>query len=93
MGDGEKEGMGHNRAVAGARLREIITRLSRIDAEMAALGEDKSAIRQQAKGEGFDVKIINIVMNRRRRDPEALAETDALVEMYEKALNALGDDA
>lgn len=92
MSDGNKNGFGHNSTVPGARLREIIRRLARIDEEMAALGEDKSAIRQQAKGEGFDVKIINIVMNRRRRDPDVLAETDALVEMYERALNALGDD-
>lgn len=77
---GEGEGAGHNSIVARERLREIILRLSRIDDEMAALEEERSAIRQQAKGEGFDVKIINIVMKRRRRDPHALAEIDALLE-------------
>lgn len=89
MSESGNEGMGHNQIIAGAQLREFITRLQRIDDEMAALGEDKSAVRQQAKAAGFDVKIINIVMNRRRRDPDVLAEIDAMVEMYERALKGL----
>ncbi|MEQ1890614.1 MAG: GapR family DNA-binding domain-containing protein [Alphaproteobacteria bacterium] len=80
---------GHNQTVAGEPLREIIKRLGRIDDEIAELAEEKSQVRQMAKRAGFDVRIINIVMQRSRQDRETVAETDQLVEMYERALKAV----
>lgn len=82
-------GVGHNQTIAAERLRFYFDRLRRLDDEIAELGQDKSNVRQQAKGEGFDIKIINMVMQRMRQGRDTVAETDALIALYEGALKGM----
>lgn len=81
-------GKGHNsgEAVTADRLRSFVERVERINTEIAERNEDKAEIFKEAKGEGFDTKIMKKVIARRAKDPQALATEAALIETYEAAL-------
>lgn len=83
------EGIGHNRTIAAEQLRGYFHRLRRLDEEIAALAEDKANVRQEARGAGFDIRIMNMVMQRMRQSADVVAETDALIALYEGALKGM----
>lgn len=86
--------IGHNSeagGIAGDRLKSIIERIERLETEKKDIQIDISEIKKEAKGAGFDVKVINIILQRRKRDAADLAEQDAIVELYMKALGMLAD--
>lgn len=86
----EENGIGHNsnrfEDVGAKRLRSIIERAERVIEEKKALGDDLNEIYSEAKGSGFDVKIIKKIIKIRSRDPKKQREEDALVETYKAAL-------
>ena len=67
-------------------LRVSVERIERMDEDIASLNADKSEIFKEARGEGFDVKALRIVLRRRRMDPEKRAEIDSLVDLYQSSL-------
>lgn len=76
----------HNYGIAAAELRQFIEQLEGCDAEIKDVQERKKEIRAEMKARGYDTKVAGIVMKRRKRDKDDLAEEAALVEMYEGAL-------
>jgi|GEM_PF-2507130 len=77
--------IGHN--LPHGQLRAFFERLERVQEEIDALNGDKSEIYAEAKGNGFDTKIMRIVANRRKQDTAELQETDVMIELYENALS------
>jgi uncharacterized protein (UPF0335 family) len=77
---------GHN-SVAGEQLRQIVERIERLDGEIAALNDDKKDIYAEAKGNGFDTKIIKKIVAMRRKDDDERREEELLLEVY---LHAMG---
>jgi uncharacterized protein (UPF0335 family) len=73
-----------------SRLLQIVTRIERISDEIAGLQEDRKDVFAEAKAVGYDVTVLRKVIARRAAGPDAVAETDAMVEAYEAAL---GDPA
>jgi uncharacterized protein (UPF0335 family) len=71
---------------AAEHLKSFIERLERMDEEIKALNEDKRDIYAEAKGAGFDVKILREVLRIRRQDAEDRAEHEAVLELYLRAL-------
>jgi len=85
-------GIGHNSAlggIAGDRLRSFIERIERLEEEKAALLADIKEVYAEAKGTGFDVKILRMVVRRRKMDAAERDELDDLLDVYERACNAL----
>lgn len=74
-----------NRANAG-ELRAIIERIERLEAEKRDAADAQKEVYAEAKGNGYDTKIIRKVIARRKRDRDDLAEEAAVLEMYENAL-------
>ena len=72
--------------VAGDQLRAFVERIEHIEEEIKGLTEDKE-IFAEAKGEGFDVKIVKEVIRIRKQDQEERQEHESLLEVY---LHALG---
>jgi uncharacterized protein (UPF0335 family) len=87
---GEDRGIGDNGPdpVTGGQLRSFIERAERLNEEKAALGEDIKNVFAEAKGVGFDPKIIRKIIAIRKVDPDQRAEEDALLETYMAALDA-----
>ena len=73
-------------AVAGAQLRSFFERIERLSEEKAAIAVDIREVFAEAKGNGFDTKIMRIILKRRAANRAELAEQDALVHTYSKAL-------
>ena len=71
---------------AGDQLRAIVERIEHLDEEIRALTEDKKEIYAEAKGNGFDVKVLRDVIRLRKQDQEQRDERDSLLDLYMSAL-------
>ena len=74
--------------IAGDQLRAIVERIERIEEEIKGLNEDKKEIYAEAKGNGFDVKILREVIRLRKQDQKERDEKETLLEVYLKAIES-----
>ena len=72
--------------VGGDQLRAIVERIEHIEEEIKALNEDKKEIYTEAKGNGFDVKILREVIRVRKQDQKERDEQESLLDVYLHAL-------
>ncbi len=77
--------------IAGDRIRSIIERVEHIEEELKALNEDKKEVFAEAKGEGFDVKVLKEILKLRKQDQEERDEHESLVDLYMSAMMSTGD--
>jgi uncharacterized protein (UPF0335 family) len=77
--------------IAGDRLKSLIERIERLEEEKRALGEDIKEVYAEAKGTGFDPKIMRQIIRIRRRDKDDLDEEESLLDVYKRALGMLPD--
>ena len=73
-------------SIAGEQLRTFVERIERVEEEIKALTEDKKDIFAEAKGQGFDVKILREVIRIRKQDQKELDEHATLLDVYLHAL-------
>jgi uncharacterized protein (UPF0335 family) len=73
-------------SIAGEQLRAFVERIERVEEEIKALTEDKKDILAEAKGQGFDVKILREVIRIRKQDQKELDEHATLLDVYLHAL-------
>lgn len=72
--------------VAGKRLKSFIERIERLEEEKAATSEDIKDVYGEAKGVGFDPKIIRKVIRERKMDAEKRREEYELMDLYKSAI-------
>jgi uncharacterized protein (UPF0335 family) len=72
--------------VAADQLRAIIERIERMHEEKAAIAQDISEIYKEAKGQGFDTRVIKRIVADRAKDSAQLAEFATLYELYCEAI-------
>ena len=72
--------------IAGDQLRAYIERIERLEEEKAALAADVREVFAEAKGNGFDVKIMRQVLRLRKMDGDDRAEEEALLDIYTRAI-------
>lgn len=72
--------------IAVDRLRSFIERIERLEEDKAAITADIRDVFAEAKGEGFDVKILRQVLKLRRMDRNDRQEQQELVDLYMAAL-------
>lgn len=72
--------------VAAGELRQFIERIERLDAEKKDLADQQKEVMAEAKGRGYDTKVIRKVIALRKREPDDIAEEEAVMEMYKEAL-------
>jgi uncharacterized protein (UPF0335 family) len=83
----EEPGEGHNSGgVSGERLRSFIQRIEKLEEDKAAVSEDLKEVYAEAKGVGFDTKIIRQVIRARKVEPEKRREQYELFELYTSAI-------
>jgi uncharacterized protein (UPF0335 family) len=75
-------------SAAQGRLRSIIERIERLEEDKAAILADQKEVLAEAKGEGYDVKILRKVVRIRKQDKAKRQEEDAVLDLY---LSALGE--
>jgi uncharacterized protein (UPF0335 family) len=72
--------------IAQDQLRSFISRIERMEEEKAAISADIKEIYSEAKGNGFNTKILRRVVTIRKQDANERMEQDALLELYMSAL-------
>ena len=83
-------GMTDTIEIAGDRIRSFIERVEHIDEEIKALNEGKKEVLAQAKGEGFDVKVLKEILRLRKLDKDERDEHKSLLDLYLRAMEGAG---
>jgi len=76
-----------NQDVQG-RLRTIVERIERLEQEKSEVMEQIKEVSAEAKGAGFDVKILRMVVRPRKQDRAKRQEEEAILDLY---LSAIGE--
>ncbi len=79
-------GVGHN-SFAKDQLRSFINRVEKLEEERAALTADIREVFSEAKGTGFDTKIMRQVVRLRKMDKADFQEQEAILDLYLNALD------
>lgn len=83
-------GPGHN-GISGQMLRSFVERIETIEAEKRELSADISGIYKEAKGQGFDTKVVREMVKLRRMDALKIIEHEELRDLYMHSLGMLAD--
>ena len=75
--------------VTADELRQFIERLEQLDAEKADIAATTKEVFAEAKGRGYDTKVIRKVIALRKRKPDEIAEEEAIIDMYRAALGMM----
>lgn len=73
-------------SVAAAELRQFIERFERLEAEKKDIADAQKEVMAEAKGRGYDTKVMRKIIAIRKRDANDLAEEEAVLDMYKAAL-------
>ena len=84
------EGGENSQAVAADQIRAFIERIERLEEEKASIAGDIKEVYAEAKGNGFDTKVLRKIVAIRKRDRNELLEQQALLELYLAALGMEG---
>ena len=72
--------------VASERLKAFVERIERLEEEKKALADDIRDVYSEAKGAGFDVKILRQVIRLRKMEPNDRNEMEEVLSVYLRAL-------
>jgi uncharacterized protein (UPF0335 family) len=72
--------------VTADELRQFIERFEQLEAEKKDVAEQQKELMAEAKGRGYDTKVLRKVVALRKRKPDEIAEEEAVLEMYKAAL-------
>ena len=75
-------------ATAQGQLKSIIERVERLEQEKAEVAEQIKEVFAEAKGNGFDVKVLRKVVRIRKQDRAKRQEEEAILDLY---LSAIGE--
>lgn len=78
-------------SVAQDQIRAFIERIERMEEEKKAISDDIKEIYAEAKGNGFDTKVLRMVVRIRKQDHAERMEQNALLDLYLAALG-MNDD-
>jgi uncharacterized protein (UPF0335 family) len=74
---------------AQGKLKSLIERIERLEEDKAAVSTDLKEVYAEAKGEGFDTKIVRKVVRLRKQDKAKRQEEEALIDLYISAIGGL----
>jgi uncharacterized protein (UPF0335 family) len=74
---------------AQGKLKSLIERIERLEEDKAAVANDLKEVYAEAKGEGFDTKIVRKVVRLRKQDKAKRLEEEALIDLYISAIGGL----
>ena len=76
--------------IPGSRIRSFVERIEQIENEIKDLNEAKKEVFSEAKGEGFDVKILKEIIKLRKQHQDERDEHDSLLDVYMRAMDEAG---
>ena len=78
--------------IPGGKIRSFVERIENIDGELQELNEQKKEVFAEAKGEGFDVKILKEIIKLRKQDQDERDEHESLLDLYMRAMETASEE-
>ena len=78
--------------IPGGKIRAFVERIENIDTELQELNEQKKEVFAEAKGEGFDIKILKEIIKLRKQDQEERDERESMLDLYMRAMEQAGPE-
>ncbi len=72
--------------IASDELRAFIERFERLDAEKKDIADQQKEVMAEAKGRGYDTKVLRKIVGLRKREPHEVSEEEAVLELIKKHL-------
>lgn len=82
----EDEGTVQQYKVTAAELRQFIERYERLEAEKKDVADQQKEVMAEARGRGYDVKVMKKLIALRKREPADVSEEEAILQLYREAL-------
>ena len=82
----ETEGSPSSYRVTADELRQFIERFERLEMEKKDIADEQKEVMAEAKARGYDTKVMRKVIALRKREPDDIAEEEAVLDMYKQAL-------
>jgi uncharacterized protein (UPF0335 family) len=76
-------------SVDAGHLRAFLERIERLEEEKRAIADDIKEVYAEAKGTGFDIKVMRQIVRIRKQDIEDRREQEELLDLYKRALGML----
>ncbi|MDA9671192.1 DUF2312 domain-containing protein [bacterium] len=80
------ENSAENYRVTAGELRQFIERFETLEIEKRNIADQQKEVMAEAKGRGYDTKILRKLVVLRKRDLQDIAEEEAVLDMYKSAL-------
>jgi len=84
--------MAETGGVAAGQLRSFVERIERLEEEKKGIADDIRDVFAEAKGQGFDTKVMRQVIRLRKKDTAERQEEEALLDLYMHALGMVPAD-
>ena len=78
--------------IPGGKIRAFVERIENLDTELQELNEQKKQVFAEAKGEGFDVKILKEIIKLRKQDDEERDERESMLDLHMRAMEQAGPE-
>jgi uncharacterized protein (UPF0335 family) len=72
--------------IPGGKIRAFVERIENLDTEIQELNEQKKEVFAEAKGDGFDVKILKEIVKLRKQGEEERDERESMLDLYMRAM-------
>ena len=72
--------------VTAGELRAFVERFERLEAEKKDIADQQKEVMAEAKGRGYDVKVLRKIVALRKKDPAEVSEEEAVLDLYKEAL-------
>ena len=72
--------------IAGDRVLSFVQRIEQLDTELQEINEQRKEVFAEAKGEGFDVKVLKEIIKLRKQDKDERDEHEVLLDVYMRAM-------
>lgn len=76
-------------AVTAAELKQFIEQYEHLESEKRDIADQQKEILAEAKGRGYDTRVIRKIIALRKRDKDDVAEEEAVLEVYKAALGMI----
>ena len=72
--------------ITASELRQFIERYEQLESEKKDVVEQQKELMAEAKGRGYDTKVMRKIVSLRKQKPDDIAEEEAVLDMYKSAL-------
>lgn len=72
--------------ITANELRSFIERFERLEVEKKDLADQQKEVMAEAKGRGYDTKVLRKIVTLRKKDPAEISEEEAVLQLYREAL-------